>query len=520
MFAQDEWRATTNLTLSYGFRWDWNGAPFEPNGTASGFNPAIANPRAGGRLGALEFAGEGDGRTGERSLSNNWYEGFAPRLGVAYQLTPKTVIRGSGGLYYAPGFRTRMVAYGFNSSASIPSPNGYAPIYNWSASGFPQDFPRAPFIDPSFQNDQNVSSILDGTSRMPQIVSWTFSVQRELASNLAFEASYIGSKSTHLILSGAQSNMNVLDASYLSLGNLLLQDINSTGAAAAGIFSPYPNFSAQRNRTVGQALRPYPQYLNVNEEWGPHGVARYHSLQLKLNKRYSSGLTFLTFYTWSKNMTNVEGGPIDLGPGDGAIQYPRNRAGEVSISTEGPPSVFVASSSYELPFGPGKPFLGSNKALGYLVGGWQITGYVRYASGAPLAVTSTNPLASFGFPNIRANYVEGSGFLVTNPREFDPARDRYLDRTAFAAPSTFQLGNTARVLDWLRGFTQKSEAISVAKRIPITERVRAIVRADAQNPFNFVRWNNPNTTITSADFGRVTGAAGGRSMQLNATLEF
>jgi hypothetical protein len=72
----------------------------------------------------------------------------------------------------------------------------------------------------------------------------------------------------------------------------------------------------------------------------------------------------------------------------------------------------------------------------------------------------------------------------------------------------------------VRSFTQKSEAISIAKRIAITERVRAVVRADAQNPFNFVRWNNPNTNITSADFGRVTGAAAGRALQLNATVEF
>jgi hypothetical protein len=520
LFAQDEWRATPKLTLSYGLRWEWNAAPFEPNGTASGFDPTIPNPGASGRLGALVFAGKGPGRTGSRALSDGWYKGFAPRLGIAYQLTPKTVVRASGGVYYAPAFRTRLIAYGFNNSSNINSPTGYSPVYNWTVSEFPQDFPRAPFIDPAFQNDQSVSSILPGTSRMPQIVSWTFSVQRELTSTLAVEASYIGSKSTHLVLSGSQSNMNVLDISYLSLGNLLFQDINSAAARDAGILPPYPEFASQRNRTVGQALRPYPQYLNVTEEWGPHGVARYHSLQLKMNKRYASGLTVLAFYTWSKNLTNVEGGPIDLGPGDGAIQYPRNRAGEVSVSTDTSPHVFVTSATYELPFGPGKRFLSRGGALGRIVGDWQLTGYVRYASGAPLAITATNALGSLGYPSMRANYVGGDPFLVTNPRDFDPARDRYLNRAAFAAPSTFELGNTARALDWVRGFTQKSEAISVAKRIPITERVRAVLRMDAQNPFNFVRWNNPNTDITSANFGRVTGAAAGRALQLNATVQF
>lgn len=520
VFAQDEWRMTNKLTLSYGLRWEGNAAPFEPNGTASGFDPTIPNPKAGGRLGALVFAGNGPGRTGSRSLSDGWYKGFGPRLGIAYQATPKTVVRASGGIYYAPGFRTRLIAYGFTNGNSISSSTGYGPVYNWTTDGYPDDFPRAPFIDPAFQNGQNVSSILPGTSRMPQILTWTFSIQRELTRNLAFEATYVGSHSTHLILSSQQSNMNTLDPQYLSLGNLLFQDILSPAAIAAGFTPPYEEFTSQSIRTVGQALRPYPQYRDVTEEWGNHGISRYNSLQLKVTKRYSNGLTLLAFYTWSKNMTNVDGCPIDLGPNDGAVQNPRNRDGEVSVSNQGPPHVFVASGSYELPFGPGKRYLTSNGFLKYLVGGWQIAGYCRYTSGAALTITSGNPLSALGFPNIRANYVGGDVYVTTNPREFDPAMDVYLNRNAFAAPATFELGNTARVLDWVRGFTGKSESISLSKRTPITERFRAVLRADAQNPFNFVRWNNPNTNITSSNFGMVTSAQSGRTIQLGASIEF
>ncbi len=201
-FAQDEWRATANLTVSYGLRWEWNAAPFEPNGAASGFGPAAPNPAAGGRPGALVFAGSGPGRTGSRSLSDGWYRGFGPRLGVAYALTPKNVAKGSFSVYYAPGFRTRLIAYGLNNAHTVSSPNGYNPAYNWGTS-FPQDFPRAPFIDPSYQNDQSVSSILPGTSRMPQIATWTVSLEHAISPNLAVEATYIGSHSTHLILSDA-----------------------------------------------------------------------------------------------------------------------------------------------------------------------------------------------------------------------------------------------------------------------------------------------------------------------------
>jgi hypothetical protein len=520
LFAQDEWRVTNRLTLSYGLRWEGNGAPFEPNGTASGFSPVIPNPKAGGRPGALLFAGNGPGRSGSRSLSDGWYGGWGPRLGVAYQATPKTVIRASGGMYYAPGFRSRLIAYGFSNGNSISSSTGYTPVFNWTTAGYPSNFPRAPFVDPSFQNGQSVSSILPDTSRMPQILTWTFTLQRELAHNLALEAAYIGSHSTHLILGGSLSNMNTLSPAYLSLGNLLFQDISSPAAATAGILAPYPGFTSQPTHTVGQALRPYPQYLNVSEEWGPRGIARFQSLQLKATKRYSSGLTLLAFYTWSKNMTNSDTGPIDLGPGEGAIQNPTNRASEVSVSTDGPPHVFVASGSYELPFGAGKKFLNRNHVVDRIIGGWQIAAYARYASGAALAITGGNGISALGYPNIRANYVGGDPYKTTDPRGFDPARDVYLNAAAFVTPSTFALGNTARVLDWVRGFSGKSESLSLAKRIPIKERLRAVLRADATNPFNFVRWNNPTTSVTSSNFGKVTGAAGGRAIQLNATVEF
>jgi hypothetical protein len=518
-FLQDEWRITSRLTLSYGLRWEWNSAPFEPNGSASGFDPTMSNPGAAGRPGALVFAGTGTGRTGSRALSEGWYKGVGPRLGAAYALTPHMVLKASFSIYYAPGFRTRLIAYGFNNGYTATSSTGYDAAYTWNNT-FPQDFRRAPFIDPAYQNDQSVSSILADTSRMPQIANWTASIQRAISTDLAIEVTYIGSHSTHLILSAPQSNMNTLDAGCLSLGGLLFQDIASPAAGDQGILPPYSGFLNQRNRTVGQALRTFPQYLDVTEEWGPRGIARFHSLQAKATKRYSSGLTLLAFYTWSKNMTNVEGGPIDLGPGDGPIQYPRNRAGEVSVSADGPPHVFVASGSYELPFGEGKRFLNRAGSMGRVLGDWRVTLYCRYADGLPLAVTSGNPLAALGYPAIRANYAGGPAHFKTNPRDFDPARDVYLNAAAFSAPPTFQLGNTARVLDWVRGFSQKSESVSIAKSLSIREGLDAVLRVDVQNPFNFVHWNNPNTNITSSLFGKVTSAAPGRSVQASVALEF
>ena len=125
--------------------------------------------------------------------------------------------------------------------------------------------------------------------------------------------------------------------------------------------------------------------------------------------------------------------------------------------------MFVASGSYELPFGPGKRFLHQGAVLGRVVGGWQITAYCRYTDGSALAITGGNGISALGYPNIRANYVGGDPYKVTNPRDFDPNRDLYLNSAAFATPSTFALGNTARVVDWVRGFSRK-ERIALGRQ--------------------------------------------------------
>jgi hypothetical protein len=520
LFAQDEWRMTTRLTLSYGLRWDVNTRPYEVADRMSSFDPTIPNPGAGGRLGALAFAGQGPGRIGGQFL-DTWKNGFGPRLGAAYQMNSKTVLRASGGIYYATAPVVGTSAAGFSASPAFNSPDGYTGVYNWGSSGFPQNFARPPFIDPSFQNGQAITWMVRDGTRLPQILSWTVGIQRELAPNFSLDVSYIGSHSTHLSASPALSQVNVVDASYLPLGNLLLQRIDSPAAAAAGIPLPFPGFAQYTANTVAQALMPYPQYIAVNKGTAhdPIGIARFNSLQVKATKRYSNGLTLLAFYTWMKNLTNVEGG---VNNGDGNIQYPLNRAGEVSVSQDGPPHVVVFSGAYDLPFGPGKRLLKSaNPIVARFVGGWNIVAYVRRGSGQPLSITTGNNLSALGYPAKRADFVAGQPVhLTSNPRDFDPAVNRYLNPSAFAVPASFALGNSARELDWARGFSQKSESVSIGKVTPLTEKVRLLLRAEIVNPFNFVRWNDPNTSISSADFGKVTGTAMARTMELYLSLEF
>lgn len=506
LFAQDEWRLTNNLTLSYGLRWDVSTRPFEVNNQMSSFSPSVVNPV--GIPGALIFAGDGPGRAGTLFVKT-WMKGFGPRLGVAYSVTPKTIMRASAGIYYSDATDSGGYTAGFTSSPSFSSPDNYTPVYNWGTASFPQNYNLPPQLRPDFQNNQSVTWLLPSGTRLPQILSWTFGIQHELVRNLSLDVSYIGSHSTHL---SQGSSFNFVNPSYLSLGSLLLQPVGSAAAAASNVAIPFPAFNTFTSHTVAQALMPYPQYTTVSSgsENDPVGSARFNSLQIKATKRYSNGLTLLAFWTWMKNMSTLQN-----------YQYPAYRP--ITYSGDSPPSTFVMSWSYDLPFGPGKKFGKSDNAVvKRLVGGWNVAGYVRYSSGDALSFTVSNNLSILGYSSKFPNYVPGVPiFGTTDPRSFDPAVNRYFAPAgAFVVPPAYQLGNLAPTLDWVRAWTQKAEAITLSKAFPIRDRLRAQFRAEINNPFNAVRWGDPNTSITSANYGQVTSAADGRKIQLYLSLQF
>jgi hypothetical protein len=429
------------------------------------------------------------------------------------------VIRASGGIFFAPGVTPRIDATGFTATPSFSSQDGFSPVYNW-ANSWPQNWAPPPNIDPSFANGQAVSYLPPNAARPPQTASWTFTVQKQLPGDIAVEAGYIGSKSTHLeIGSTLAAYLNVLNPSYLSLGNLLNQPIDSTVAKAAGYTAPFAAFTGLPMHTVGQSLRPYPQYANVNMPYSPEGISNYNALQLKIAKRYSEDLTFLAFYTRSKLMTNDDFAPIDLGEGPGNIQNPQNRTEEYSVSQDDYPNMFGVSFSYALPVGRGERWLRHRRLLRQLLGDWQIAGSIQRQSGTPLSITAGTALAQFGFPVIRADYINGENVYPAN-RGFDPARDFYLNSAAFSAPAAFRFGNTGRVLNWVRGPGVASEALSIERKISLTERFDTTLRMDAINPFNFVRWTNPNTNITDANFGSINAARPGRVVQISLKVSF
>jgi len=531
LFAQDEWRATKNLIISYGLRWDYMPPMYEVDDRMTSFLPDLPNPGAGNLPGALAYAGTGPGKIGGQ-FQDAWHKGFGPRLGIAYQLNSKTMVRASSGIVYSssgnmvPFITTG--ALGYSGTPTFNSADGYTPVFYWNKEPFPQDFKKPPLVDPTFLNGQAISYIPRDAARLPQIVNWSLVIQRELAKDLALEVSYQGSRSTHLTVGSGASQINYVPADKMSLGFLLLAPINSPPAQDAGFKEPFPGFADQQGaNTVAQSLKPYPQYTFVASDVAlrPIGKASYHSLQIKTTKRFSNGLSGLFFFTWMKSLSNASGGNTTYANfAEGALQYPGSNP--TAIDPGVPAATLGINFSYQLPFGKGKRFLASaSKVADVVLGGWTVSGFLRYQSGTALQIWAINPFAAqFGYsafaPAVYANYTGEPVYRKQDLSNWNPYSDVYLNPDAFKSPAFFTFGNTARYLDWARGPWQNSESLSISKKVDLTERVRFSLGADFINPFNIVRWGNPSTLAGIPTFGMITTTQGARKIQINMGLNF
>ena len=526
-YVQDSWRVKPNLTLQLGLRYDVQPFPVHWHDTISQFDPTVPNPGAGGRLGALTFAGIGPGRLGRRQLADTHYRDFGPRLGFAYQAGAKTVIRGNWGLYYGPNNQTMagyaaVIQQGYFPTFSRASLDGYSAVFNWD-SGFPLPATLGPNLVPEVANGSDTAFFGRDAGRAPRIQMVHFGIQRELPGKALLEFSFMG-KYAHGLISGAAEPINQLDyGKYGSLGDLLGADVYSPQAQAAGIPVPYTGFQG----TVAQALRPFPQYLTINNEGAAVSFNTYNSFQLKLQKHYSQGLSFLVGYTISKAMTDLGG--IGNIPGFFASspQDAYNRRTEKALANTDIPQSLIVHYLYELPVGPGKKFLNQNNIFTkYILGGWSISGYNSYNSGTPIGVVTERVLPTVGGAllgnNLRPDIVAGAAIRTSaGCGDFDPGRgDRYLNSSAFSDPAPWRFGSASRVLGNVRTCGSLNENISIIKYIPIKERVRFQFGSDFFNAFNRHSWGAPNTDIDNSGFGTITSTGPGRVIQVHARIEF
>ena len=554
IFAQDTWKVTRKLTLDYGLRWDYQTYLKEHDGEQGSVSLNTPNPIAPGHMGATIFEGYGGGRC-NCEFANNYPFAFGPRIGLAYQITPKTVFRAGAGVSY-----TRTSANNFQSYA-VASNTPYSPAQFGDAAYLTRNGLPYTVTFPNFNPGQlpyqgiptNSLNYFDRDAGRPaRTVQWSFLIQRELRKDLVIEVGYVGNRgawfqSTSAIDDNANTMAGLLAQDGLNVQNLadrqlLTAQVGSALAAQRGFGNlPYPLFP--KTLTVAQALTPYPEYTSILHLWGPMGSTKYDSMQVNLTKRYSHGLDLNANFTWSKQMVNgVESEGVFGGASENDVF---NRNQNWYLSSNNQPFLLVISANYTTPRlkGDGRAM----KMLSQVTRDWTAGTVLRYGSGLPITTpTSSNQLAALLGPGQAIatfdNRVAGQPLMLQNLncKCFNPSQTLALNPLAWSDPGAGNWGaGAARYTDY-SGARRPSENISLGRIFRLTESGRAQlqVRAEFTNMFNRWTWPNPTTTLTltthavpsdptsaiTAGYGfiNLTGGAGAtpRSGQMVARFTF
>ncbi len=521
MYVQDDIKWSPKLTFNVGVRWDIM-VPF----TAIGnnivyFDSTIPNPAAGGLLGAATKFGTCTGCAGIDRASIK-YDHFSPRGGFSYQLSSKTVLQGGMSMNFLDGgayeYGTSKVAVNFGNlltgSFTQPSTGSAAPGFGlWDTGTLPT--PALTPFSPTLGVGTSIDAFdpkKDGVA--PYDIVWNVGIQRELPSQMFLSANYTGNRGNRL---PSQLNpINQIDPRYLSLGTTLGDLVTSPQAIAAGIRSPYPNFVNQygSSATVLQALRPYPQFASIFNNFDETGSALYNAMQIQVEKRYTQGLSFLVSYNLSKMMSNTNSGFTSFAS---ASLNKDNQKSEWSIDNNDQTNAISIAGTYELPFGKGKRFMNQGGVANVVLGGWQISPLLTYATGFPLQINVPgNPLGN-GTGN-RPNLVPG----VT--QEFDYNSNVYkglpvLNAAAFSNPGLWAIGNEPRYLSGVRTPFQFNENIALAKYFPLGEKVKLKLEIEYFNAMNRVIFGGPDTTLTDSNFGKVINSQNNSPRQGQGHIE-
>jgi hypothetical protein len=530
LFVQDNFKVTSRLTLNLGVRYEIFIPRTDTNLTLSTFDPTIPNPAASGRLGALSFAGSGPGRNGFVRFGHIFLDNFGPRIGAAFQMTPKTVLRGGYGIFYSPsngntGGGCFPCGWGVSASPTPTTPDGISPAFNWD-NGFlvPNGFRLPPVIDPSYANGSGVLTLSNLDGLAGRIQNWQFSIQRELPKGILFDIAYVGSYGDRL---ETYIPYNQVDPKYLSLGSLLKASITDPNVVALGFTKPYASFPDNSSipATLAQSLRPYPQYGNITSTYNGGGATSYHSLQIKVEKRFSA-LSLLASYTKEKNLS-INGAYTSAG--NGVVPQDQYNLGvEKAISIQDVPQTLNLVYTWDLPFGRGHRYLsGSNAFLRAIAGGWTIAGLQQYRSGLPILINA--PVNTLGAgvlytpSQLRASTTGASIQTGVDRTTLDPnnPNTRWLNRAAFSIPGQFQFGTASPYLNDVRNPPILNESISLVKRTTLKERANLEYRTDISNLFNRTSFGTINVNLNDANFGRPTAVqVSPRIIQMALRLNF
>ncbi|MCI0390197.1 MAG: TonB-dependent receptor [Acidobacteria bacterium] len=472
-YAQDEWRVTNRLTLNLGLRYEIDTPLTEVNGSLSNLIPGAGN----------FVVGSAELPRLHRIDKNN----FAPRAGFAYRLTGdgKTTVRGGAGVFYDNGvFQDRFVTARTNAPFAITAiDNNPAP--------FPQDdSPAVTFTRLLGSGQATSAASIDVNYRTPYALQYNLNVQRELSSHTLAEIAYVGRRGLN---ASRPVNINQVVAA------------NSLAATVLGLPVGSRPFD---NPNVTAAAR----FANDIIQQQFNGQSTYHSLQLRVERRFAKGLSFLAGYTWSKSIDDISG--IGTGADDRA-QDSYNLRAQRAVSNFDITHRFTLSATYDLPFGKGRSFFSQAlPVVSALISDWQVNSIMTWQSGLPFTVTvgSFDPVAQIS--NRRPD-------VISDPRQNAPAGLSF-NPAAFVALPTGQLGNSGR--NTLRGDRYYNTDISLIRQFPL----RALgdagslnFRAEFFNVFNHPNFSLPVSSLSSGAFGRfVNNATAPRIVQFALKATF
>ncbi len=535
-FFSDNWKATSRLTLNLGFRYEVPIGWHMSNYQYSSFSPGVPNPAAANRAGALIFMGPGPGRTGTKRPYPTDFSGVGPRLGFAYQLARSTVLRGGFGIHYQTlGNGGCGCTLGFAGSPGVRASDGLNPALQWDTGLTIPQGQTPPFIDPSFGNFLDVDYTGPDFGKAPRIYEWSFTIQHTVR-NFLIDVAYVGNRGKGL---NSTLDFNQVRPQFLSLGALLRQPINSPAVVAAGFTKPFPSFPDRES--LAQALRPYPQFRNIQDRNSGDGLTWYDAIQAKVERRYGDW-QLMANYTWSKSLGRLHFRQIfsqNFNAG-GQAQDNYNIEEAKSYLPFDQPHAFKLLVSYDLPFGRGRSYLGgANRAVDLVVGGWNVAGVQTIRTPAPNYIAATNTLSNVLFTRYRKAIQTGTSVRANgnrdaldpgnpNVRWFTPCQvtgGRCVNGTApFANPAEFEFGSASAFHDDFRNPYVVSENIAISKRFGVLRvREREVAfryRADFFNIFNRTKFA-VNGSFESPDFGRATGPqVGARLLTMGLLVDF
>jgi Carboxypeptidase regulatory-like domain len=474
IYAADDWRVTNRLTLNLGLRWEYLPPPVEVDNRFANFDT---------QTGKVLIAGyNSDANVGVQTQ----HKMFAPRFGFAYQLAKRTVLRGGFGIFYnASGnggalYRLhRQLPFGATTTVVI---NEQSPTYLTVAQGLP--------LNPSL----NVASIVNNpTGSWYSIPSnyknayaeqFNFGVERELPFNIVVKASYIGNLGRDL------------DVTY-------------------NINQPIPGPGPVGPRELLYSIAPG---VSGDSYAATDGLSAYHSLQVTAQKRFSSGLSLLSAYTYSHSIDDV---PLqEGGGGDGPVpQDPLHRNLDFASSSFDIRHRFTQTVNYYLPFGKGQAFNLRNAWADKVFGGWQVNVILTAQTGLPFTPVLANSVANTGSSS-RPNIASGVSATLSNSTINNWFNTSFnVPGAVWSTPALYTFGNAGRNI--LRGPSRFNLDASLFKDVAVGERVHVQFRGELFNIFNHPQFDLPNATIGNAQAGIISSTLGTpRDIQLGIRLAF